>query len=111
MKKPILTIILIIAGALVMIAIMGYLGRYPSFFPDFIKYNKFFPQIVTREVFKIENFSDPEENFSGFLKEVEGEVHKFWREDASLVYIAAYFIPETNKEAVAYEIAFGSTEP
>lgn len=106
MKKPFLIGVLIIAGALVVIMIMGYFGRYPSFFPDFIKYNKFLPQIVTREVFKIENFSDPEENFSGFLKEVESTVHKFWREDAKLVYISAYFIPETNKEIFGYELIF-----
>lgn len=106
MKKPIKIGISIIIGILIVITIIGYLGSYPSFFPDFIKYNKFFPQVVTREVFRIENFSDPEKDFSGFLKEVEDTVHKLWREDAKLAYIRTFFIPEANKEVFAYELIF-----
>lgn len=111
MKKLILIAILIIIGFLAVVIIMGYLGRYPSFFPAFIKYNKFLPQIVTQEVFKIENFMDPEEDFSAFLKEVEKTVHERWREDAKLVYIEAFLVPETDKEAFAYELDFESAEP
>ncbi len=106
MKKLILIGVLIIIGFLTMVIIMGYLGRYPSFFPAFIKYNKFLPQIVTQEVFKIENFMDPEEDFSAFLKEVEKTVHERWHKDAKLVYINFFIIPEMNKEIVSYELIF-----
>lgn len=96
-------------GILIVIGIIIFVGYYPSFFP-FIRYG-IFPQLVTKEVFRIENFLDPEKNFSGFLEAVENIVHQSWDREAKLVFITASLVPKTNQREVSYEMIFSRFPP
>lgn len=102
MKKPILLIIIAIV-----IAIVIFIGYYPPFFP-FLKHG-FLSQPATKVVFQFANFSpSPEENFSLFLQEIDNIVRQNWHSVARLAVVSAFFVPETNKEVIAYELQFFS---
>ena len=96
----------IIGGIIIAIAIIIFIGYYPPFFP-FIRYG-FLSRPATKIVFNIENFSTSPDNFPVFLQEIENTVHHYWYNDVRLTLITAFFVPETDKEVVAYGFEFTS---